>query len=80
MIPVIKYIGDSIQEKIKQGGEVDGRKREDKEWGTRGKRRNIYQGSKQRNRKTEERKWKIIVLLFYSLKVEIKKYNLKYDG
>ena len=31
VIPVIKYIGDSIQEKIKQGGEVDGRKREDKE-------------------------------------------------
>lgn len=30
VIPIIKYIGDSIQEKIKQGGEIDGGKRESK--------------------------------------------------
>lgn len=31
VIPIIKYIGDSIQEKIKQGGEIDVRKRESEE-------------------------------------------------
>ncbi len=31
VIPVIKYIGDSIQEKIKQGGEADGRDRSKQE-------------------------------------------------